>query len=57
MCLCLLKPIFGKNEIKKFHHEDWDVEKGFIMRSTRFDQRNRANPTAYTSLIIDTSKP
>lgn len=40
-----------------FHHEDWDKTDGFIMRSTRFDQRNRQNPTTYTSLIIDAIKP
>jgi predicted SAM-dependent methyltransferase len=45
------------DEQGKFHNEDWDVEKGFIERSTRFDSRNRDNPTAYTSLIIDASKP
>jgi predicted SAM-dependent methyltransferase len=41
----------------KFHHQNWDVDGGFIMRSTRFDSRNRDSPTAYTSLIIDASKP
>lgn len=40
-----------------FHHEDWNGADGFIMRSTRFDQRNRQNPTTYTSLIIDAVKP
>lgn len=45
------------DEQGKFHHENWDVEGGFIKRSTRFDPRNSANPTAYTSLIIDASKP
>lgn len=34
-----------------------DVEGGFIKRSTRFNQRNHTNPTAYTSLISDASKP
>ena len=45
------------DEQGNFHHVDWDVEEGFIERSTRFDERNRANPTAYTSLIIDAIKP
>ena len=45
------------DEQGKFYHENWDVEGGFIERSTRFDPRNSANPTAYTSLIIDASKP
>jgi predicted SAM-dependent methyltransferase len=45
------------DEQSKFHHENWDVEDGLIRRSTRFDPRNQSNPTAYTSLIIDASKP
>lgn len=45
------------DEQGKFHHENWDVEDGLIRRSTRFDPRNQTNPTAYTSLIIDASKP
>ncbi len=45
------------DEQGKFHHENWDVEDGLIRRSTRFDPRNSTNPTAYTSLIIDASKP
>lgn len=40
-----------------FHHENWDVKDGLIRRSTCFDPRNSVNPTAYTSLIIDASKP
>lgn len=44
------------DEHGKFHHVDWAVEDGFIERSTRFDQRNRASPTAYTSLIVDAIK-
>ena len=40
-----------------FHKENWDVSDGLIMRSTRFDQRNKVNQTAYTSLIIDATKP
>lgn len=41
----------------KFHAKDWDPKDGHISRSTRFDERNRENPTAYTSLIIDGVKP
>ena len=44
------------DEQGKFHHKDWDVAEGFIMRSTRFDPRNSTNPTAYTSLIVDAIK-
>jgi len=40
-----------------FHAEDWSEDDGLIMRSTRFDARNKSNPTAYTSLIIDAVKP
>lgn len=45
------------DEQGNFHHEDWNAVDGFVMRSTRFDQRNKDKPTAYTSLIIDASKP
>lgn len=45
------------DEQGNFHHEDWNAVDGFVMRSTRYDQRNRDKPTAYTSLIIDARKP
>lgn len=45
------------DELGKFHYQNWDVEAGFIKRSTRFDGRNSVNPTAYTSLIIDAIRP
>jgi len=45
------------DEQGNFHHEDWNAMDGFVMRSTRYDQRNKDKPTAYTSLIIDASKP
>lgn len=45
------------DEQGRFHQENWDAEGGFILRSTRFDPRNRDNPTAYTSLIVDAIKP
>ena len=41
----------------QFHGTSWDIEKGMVERSTRFDPRNRSNPTAYTSLILDAVKP
>lgn len=41
----------------KFHKVAWDTAKGMVSRSTRFDPRNHANPTAYTSLIVDAVKP
>ncbi|ORU94012.1 MAG: hypothetical protein A6F70_07265 [Cycloclasticus sp. symbiont of Bathymodiolus heckerae] len=40
-----------------FHYQDWSVDDGMVVRSTRFDQRNKMNPRAYTSLIIDAIKP
>lgn len=40
-----------------FHFHDWDPAAGFIARSTRFDERNIENPTAYTSIIADAIKP
>lgn len=40
-----------------FHAIEWKPEDGYISRSTRFDERNHSNPTAYTSLIIDAVKP
>ncbi|HEY9246744.1 MAG TPA: hypothetical protein VIO11_07865 [Candidatus Methanoperedens sp.] len=45
------------DEEGEFHHENYDIEDGLIRRSTRFDPRKQINPTAYTSLIIDASKP
>ncbi|MEJ2452106.1 MAG: hypothetical protein P8047_15835 [Gammaproteobacteria bacterium] len=45
------------DEEGRFHHEDWSKEDGFVLRSTRYDPRNTTNPTAYTSLIADATKP
>lgn len=45
------------DEKGEFHYQKWSVENGMIVRSTRFDQRNKINPRAYTSLIIDAIKP
>jgi predicted SAM-dependent methyltransferase len=39
-----------------FHAVDWDPGAGYVDRSTRFDDRNRENPIAYTSLIADAVK-
>lgn len=41
------------DENGSFHSTDWDPEEGHISRSARFDERNRTNPTAYTSIILD----
>lgn len=40
-----------------FHKEQWNIEDGFVSRSSQFDERNKINPTAYTSLIVDARKP
>jgi predicted SAM-dependent methyltransferase len=53
----LVKQLEWFDENNCFHYEDWDVEDGMVMRSTRFDLRNKENPIAYTSLIIDALKP
>ncbi len=53
----IVKQLEWFDENNCFHFEDWDVEDGMIMRSTRFDLRNKKNLTAYTSLIIDAIKP
>ncbi len=45
------------DENGEFHFENWSEDDGLIQRSTRFDERNKTNPTAYTSLIIDAIKP
>lgn len=45
------------DEQGQFHFESWSESDGLITRSTRFDTRNKINPTQYTSLIIDAIKP
>ena len=44
------------DENGKFHQTDWNKNKGMIHRSTRYDERNTSNPTAYISIIIDAIK-
>ncbi len=44
------------DESGRFHFQEWDPAMGHVLRSTRFDDRNRTNPTAYTSLIADARK-
>jgi predicted SAM-dependent methyltransferase len=39
-----------------FHRQDWDAAAGKVYRSIQFDQRNRARPYGYTSLILDAKK-
>lgn len=45
------------DEKGQFHFSDWKSEDDFIERSTRYDERNKIHATAYTSLIIDATKP
>ena len=45
---------FDRN--RKFNFIDWNVEKGMIHRSRRFDERNRNGELNYTSLILDAIK-
>lgn len=40
-----------------FHSTEWDVARGKIYRSRRFDNRNDGNVCRYTSIIIDAHKP
>jgi predicted SAM-dependent methyltransferase len=49
----VVRPLEWFDEKGKFHAREWDPKTGFVSRSTRFDERNRKNPTAYTSLIVD----
>ena len=44
------------DEMGNFHQSDWDPARGFILRSARFDSRNRDGQLKYTSLIIDAIK-
>lgn len=41
------------DENGKFHHKPWNVEDGFIKRSSKYDRRNKKRPLSYTSLIVD----
>ena len=44
------------DEDNNFHFNKWDKNKGMIYRSKRYDERNKQNPLAYTSIIIDAFK-
>lgn len=45
------------DEFGKFHYADWDEKDGFIIRSKRYDPRNKNGSSEYTSLIVDAVKP
>lgn len=51
-----IKLLEWHDENGSFHSKNWDIENGMIKRSSRYDLRNKKNPTAYTSLIIDAIK-
>jgi predicted SAM-dependent methyltransferase/GT2 family glycosyltransferase len=41
----------------QFHSAAWDPAGGKILRSARFDERNRSGELHYTSIIVDAVKP
>lgn len=45
------------DESGQFHGKDWNPDDGMIRRSSRFDPRNQLRALAYTSLIVDATKP
>ncbi|MDB4805027.1 methyltransferase domain-containing protein [bacterium] len=44
------------DENKKFHYNNWSIDKGMINRSKQFDKRNSDGNLNYTSIIIDAVK-
>ena len=40
-----------------FHYQEWSPADGMIMRSSRYDNRNRTRELAYTSIVLDARKP
>jgi predicted SAM-dependent methyltransferase len=44
------------DENGQFHFNDWAPEDGHVLRSKRFDPRNRNGALVYTSLIADAIK-
>jgi predicted SAM-dependent methyltransferase len=45
------------DENGRFHFHQWDVSKGKIYRSLRFDHRNQTGELHFVSLILDAIKP
>ena len=41
----------------EFHAREWEPTDGMIHRSKRFDGRNRGKKLAYTSIVLDATKP
>ena len=44
------------DESGKFHANEWDVQKGMVWRSQKFDERNLNGKLVYTSIIMDAWK-
>jgi predicted SAM-dependent methyltransferase len=44
------------DEQGQFHSTDWNSEQGHVIRSKRYDKRNKDGQLAYTSLILDVKK-
>ena len=44
------------DENGEFHFKEWSIEDGLIVRSKRFDERNKNGELNYTSLIVDFKK-
>jgi predicted SAM-dependent methyltransferase len=44
------------DEKGNFHYNEWNSDKGMIVRSKRFDERNSKNTIKYTSIILDAFK-
>ena len=51
-----VQPLEYFDEDGTFHYSEWSVEQGTIMRSKRFDDRNKNKPLSYTSIIVDAYK-
>jgi predicted SAM-dependent methyltransferase len=45
------------DEKGRFQDREWDVGKGKIWRTKRFDKRNRNGKLVYTSILMDAVKP
>jgi len=45
------------DEAGQFQHRDWSDDRGYILRSRRYDPRNQDGKLGYTSLILDGIKP
>lgn len=45
------------DECGEFNAVEWDVSKGIVRRSKKYDPRNQGGELKYTSIIIDAIKP